>query len=268
MRRNHADLISHTLLALLLIAACVLGCVRTGEAADLSLALPTLSAPPGGTVVIRLDFPPGLAGLDVYSMDFSMPLDPAVIQSSSVAVDGFLQFWGPPFTNGTASVVAGAAAGLTPVTSTATRMCSVFLTVKPSAIPGTVMPLTFSALHFNEVSPTVSFTPGSLNVVAGVDVPTDRTGGPIQLTVPWPNPARHVLRARLTLAARGNVLVSVHDLQGRRVRTLVSGLRDAGVHDLAWDGRTDAGGELSAGLYLLRAAGPGGVRTQRVAWVR
>ncbi len=255
-------------LALLLMAALAPGAAMGAATADLNITLPTLTAPPGGTVVVRLDFPPGLAGLDVYSMDFSMPLDPAVIQSSSVTVDGFLQFWGPPYTNGTASVVAGAAAGLTPVTSTATRMCSVFLTVKPSATPGSVMPLTFSALHFNEVSPSVSFTPGSLTVVSGLDVPAGRGGEGLRLATPWPNPARGLLHARLTLAERGNVLVTLHDLQGRRVRTLGAGIRDAGTHDLTWDGRGDTREALPAGLYLLRAAGPGGVRVQRVAWVR
>lgn len=253
-------------LVVVLSALCSFALVA--RAADLELTLPTLVAAPGGTVVIHLDVAPAPAGFGVLAMDFSIPLNPAVIQSAVVLNDGFLQFWGPPFTNGTSSVVAGAAAGITPVTSTSTRMSTVLLTLKPTALPGTVMPLTFSALRFNEGSPSVNVTPGSLTVSGGVDAPYSGPGSAWVLEAPRPNPARGVLHTRFTLKERGDVRLSLHDIQGRLVRALAAGEYPAGAHDVAWDGRDGDGHDMPDGLYLLRAASSGRVQVRRVVWMK
>ena len=76
-------------------AAVVVGLALSATralSADLHISLPTLSAPPGATVVVHLDASPGPNGLGIVAMDFALPLDPAIIQSSSIALDGFLQF--------------------------------------------------------------------------------------------------------------------------------------------------------------------------------
>jgi hypothetical protein len=67
-----------------------------------------------------------------------------------------------------------------------------------------------------------------------------------------PNP----FNPRTTIAYRveraGPVELTVHDLRGARVQTLVSSSRAAGEYTATWDGR-DAGGRTAAsGVYLLR----------------
>jgi hypothetical protein len=251
---------------LALVATC--GLTGAARAADMQLTLPALVAAPGSTVVVHLDVTPAPTGFNVLSLDFSMPLNPAVIQGASVLSDGFLQFWGPAFTNGTSTVVAGAAAGITPLTTTSTRLSTILLTLKATAVPGTVMPLAFSALRFNEGSPSVSVTPGSLTVVSGVDAPYSppRTG--FVLDAPHPNPTRGTLHVRLTLAERSEVRLSLHDLQGRAVGEVAGGELSAGAHDYVWADRDVNGHSLPAGLYLLRASGAGQVQVRRVVWVR
>jgi flagellar hook assembly protein FlgD len=51
----------------------------------------------------------------------------------------------------------------------------------------------------------------------------------------------------------GPVVVEVHDLAGRRVRTLHRGNTEAGVLELRWDGRDDSGRTMGAGVYHARA---------------
>lgn len=46
--------------------------------------------------------------------------------------------------------------------------------------------------------------------------------------------------------------VSVYDLQGRRLSTLVSGALSAGPHIVTWDGRDGSGRSQPAGVYLAR----------------
>ena len=48
------------------------------------------------------------------------------------------------------------------------------------------------------------------------------------------------------------VRLTVFDILGRRVRTLVDGMRTAGTHTVEWDGRRSDGTAASSGTYLLR----------------
>jgi flagellar hook assembly protein FlgD len=68
----------------------------------------------------------------------------------------------------------------------------------------------------------------------------------------------------LVVAESGPVTVEVFDVTGRRVRTLVSGDLSAGRHELAWDGRDDAGRSVANGLYFYRARGTDGAVTRKV----
>ena len=67
-----------------------------------------------------------------------------------------------------------------------------------------------------------------------------------------PNPARSVTRFDLTLAADGEVSLTILDLAGRRIRTLVRGAHRAGSSSVSWDLRDDSGRSVPAGLYFAR----------------
>lgn len=93
------------------------------------------------------------------------------------------------------------------------------------------------------------------------------TGGPGWAAAPWPNPGNPQFRAVFRLSAGGPVVVTVHDLAGRRVALLHEGGLPAGDHEVVWDGRS-GGRVAAAGAYLLRVAGPGGTTTARVVLVK
>ncbi|MCA9727052.1 MAG: T9SS type A sorting domain-containing protein, partial [Candidatus Eisenbacteria bacterium] len=64
-----------------------------------------------------------------------------------------------------------------------------------------------------------------------------------------PNPFNPRTLLRYTLAQAGPVTLTIFDVNGRRVRTLVKGSIDAGLHEVVWDGRDDAGHPLGSGVY-------------------
>jgi hypothetical protein len=86
------------------------------------------------------------------------------------------------------------------------------------------------------------------------EIPAD---GYARLHPNYPNPFFPATTFSFDLKYEGRVRLSVHDAQGRLVRTLVNEDVGPGSHEIAWDGRSDAGEELSAGTYFyrLRAAG-------------
>ena len=74
-----------------------------------------------------------------------------------------------------------------------------------------------------------------------------------------PNPARGNTLVHFELASDESVELTLFDLSGRQVRSLMKGSLAAGSHDVAWDGIDNAGRPAAPGVYLARLKG---VRTQ------
>lgn len=83
-----------------------------------------------------------------------------------------------------------------------------------------------------------------------------------------PNPFNPQTTLSCTLPAAGPCSLVIHDLRGRRVRTLVAGAQPAGDQTVIWDGRDERGTAVASGVYFARLAHPAGSRTQRLALVR
>ncbi len=79
-----------------------------------------------------------------------------------------------------------------------------------------------------------------------------------------PNPFLGATGIRYALKDAGRVEVSVYALDGRLVRTLVSGMEPAGERTVTWDGRDAGGREVASGAYLIRFRAAGHSQTQRV----
>lgn len=65
-----------------------------------------------------------------------------------------------------------------------------------------------------------------------------------------PNPFGANTSINFTLPSEGLVDVSVYDVAGRQVRQLVDRILPSGQHIIEWNGRDDAGRQLSAGTYF------------------
>jgi flagellar hook assembly protein FlgD len=46
--------------------------------------------------------------------------------------------------------------------------------------------------------------------------------------------------------------LKLYGVDGRLVRTLASGLTEAGVHEIAWDGTNNAGRRVAPGVYFYQ----------------
>lgn len=97
--------------------------------------------------------------------------------------------------------------------------------------------------------------------------PNDGRGG-LVLHASIPNPAfsRAMLRFELPRAARAEL--TVYDVRGRRVRTLVQGTLTPGPHEITWDGRDGAGHAQPAGVYFYRLTTPEQSATRRLTLLR
>ncbi len=85
---------------------------------------------------------------------------------------------------------------------------------------------------------------------------------------PAPNPAREGVSLAFALPREARVELAVFDPAGRRVRTLVAGVRAAGEHAPRWDLSDDAGRAVGAGLYFARLEVEGRRLVRRLAVTR
>jgi len=83
-----------------------------------------------------------------------------------------------------------------------------------------------------------------------------------------PNPFNPVVTIRFGLKVGARANLDVFDLRGRRVRRLVDGYLEAGVHELAWRGRDDGGRGTASGVYFLKLSAGEVQFNRRVMLVR
>lgn len=82
-----------------------------------------------------------------------------------------------------------------------------------------------------------------------------------------PNPAHGHVTLSFTLPKPGSLRVSVLDVSGRVVRSLIRGRFPSGRHELRWDGRTENGEQCGAGVYFVQTAFEGLTATRRFVLV-
>jgi hypothetical protein len=82
----------------------------------------------------------------------------------------------------------------------------------------------------------------------------------------WPNPVRGATRFSVALPREASVRLSVHDVQGREVLTLVDGPMAAGRHSIEWASASSR--VLDPGLYFVRFSVQGHGYVRRFALVR
>jgi len=68
----------------------------------------------------------------------------------------------------------------------------------------------------------------------------------------FPNPFNPSTSIQFGLPEASNVRLTVHDLLGREVGVLLNGRRNAGVHEVTWNGLSSNGTGISSGVYVYR----------------
>ena len=102
---------------------------------------------------------------------------------------------------------------------------------------------------------------GLVGVPAGAAV-TEFALGAIS---PTPTPGK--ARIAFALPREARIRVSVVDLQGREVATIVEGVYPAGRHEVVWNGRGSRGAP-AAGVYVVRMQAPGRSFARRMVVTR
>ena len=114
-----------------------------------------------------------------------------------------------------------------------------FIVVEAESQDNDVNPNFTTAADFQRL---VSTTTGIENQPIATLNPTS-----FQLFQNYPNPFNPSTTIRYQLPKSGNVVLSVYDIDGRLVKTLVDKFQDVGEYSISWDGQN-----TSSGIYFFR----------------
>ncbi|MBT4098523.1 MAG: T9SS type A sorting domain-containing protein [Gemmatimonadetes bacterium] len=118
-----------------------------------------------------------------------------------------------------------------------------------------------------------TFTAGSGSTVFGVCLKGEVTAAvraaaalPMNYTIAQntPNPFNPETQITFQLPEAGEVALSIYNLLGQQIHTLVQDHRPAGRHSVTWNGRDSAGRSVSSGVYFYRFESAGLTQTRRM----
>jgi hypothetical protein len=84
----------------------------------------------------------------------------------------------------------------------------------------------------------------------------------------YPNPFNARTMISFNLSEPGNVELSVYNIVGQKVATLVNGEYNAGSYNIAWDGTDSSGKVVSSGIYYYRLAANGETETMKMTLLK
>ncbi|MBN4057149.1 T9SS type A sorting domain-containing protein [bacterium AH-315-J21] len=85
-----------------------------------------------------------------------------------------------------------------------------------------------------------------------------------ELSQNYPNPFNPSTKINYTLASKSLVTLEVYNVLGQTVKTLISGVREAGVWEVTWDGDSDNGSQVASGMYFYKLTAGDFVQTRKM----
>ena len=84
-----------------------------------------------------------------------------------------------------------------------------------------------------------------------------------QLLQNYPNPFNPVTHLRFRISDFAFAELTIYDVMGRKVKTVVRGRLSPGSHEVQWDGTDDAGQPVASGVYVYRLRTANGFTASR-----
>jgi hypothetical protein len=84
----------------------------------------------------------------------------------------------------------------------------------------------------------------------------------------YPNPFNPITTISYDLPEDGLIELSVYNMRGEKVATLLSSRQEAGSYTLNWDGRDQQSETISSGIYFLKIESGNYSKTNKMVFVR
>ena len=84
----------------------------------------------------------------------------------------------------------------------------------------------------------------------------------------YPNPFNPITTLRYDLPKDALVYLTIYDIMGREVATLLNEERNEGYHSIIWNTRNNVGTPVSAGIYFYQIQAKDFVKTRKMVLLK
>ena len=85
---------------------------------------------------------------------------------------------------------------------------------------------------------------------------------------PYPNPFNGYLTIKFNVPASTMVEITIYDVLGRKVRTLLNEMHGVGDYTTRWDGTSDLNVPVSSGIYFCLIRGAGQNKNHKIFYIK
>ncbi len=97
----------------------------------------------------------------------------------------------------------------------------------------------------------------------------DNTAKPlIEISSIYPNPFNPTTNIKYTLGMNQKVNVSIFNVKGQLIRTLLNETQNAGEHQVEWNGKTDKNENAGSGVYFCKVSGSVKTQTKKMIMMK
>jgi hypothetical protein len=107
-----------------------------------------------------------------------------------------------------------------------------------------------------------------MSPVEGEEDDADLRPSEFTLSQNFPNPFNPTTVIQYALPKTTQVRIEVYNVLGQRVRTLVDETQEPGYKIINWDGKDDAGNEVSSGVYFCRIQAGDFVKSRKMTLLK
>jgi len=102
----------------------------------------------------------------------------------------------------------------------------------------------------------------------GVSPAQDIPATAARLVGNYPNPFNPSTTINFEIPESQKVVIGIFDVAGRKVATLVDGRREAGSHQVVWNGRDQSGAQVASGVFFVRMNTEGATSFHKITMVQ
>ena len=84
----------------------------------------------------------------------------------------------------------------------------------------------------------------------------------------YPNPFNPITKINYDLPEQSDVTITIYDMLGRQVKTLVNQTQDAGYKSIIWNATNNYGKPVSAGIYLYQIHAGDNMQTKKMVLLK
>ena len=84
----------------------------------------------------------------------------------------------------------------------------------------------------------------------------------------YPNPFNPITTIEFTLDKNDNIRLNIYDINGRKIRTLISGFTLSGSYSIKWNGTDYKGNNMPSGIYIYQLVSSTNSATNKMILLR